>query len=153
MFALQHEFETLIHFILLSVALDSDVTALLPLVGFSSARIMSWWRSIFLLWSALFAVWKTFSSPSSLRSFNVSSFTIWIVGARTDFSCFFEASLRLGSTLCAVELVSLEVFSSSRFFDGRHPIIPRLKHSLIFPTCTINAEIEKKWNLWGNFRF
>lgn len=127
-----------VYFTLLVVA--CDVTGRIALVGFSNARIMSWWRSIFFLWSALLAVWKTLSSPISFRSFKVSSFTICIVGASVDLSSFFNPSAlfeRLfepAFSTAEVEFVSLEVpwlSSRSRLRDGKHPIMPSLKHSRI----------------------
>lgn len=119
---------------LLDAPLDSDVTALLAFVGFSKARIMSWWMSICFLWSALLAVWNTFSSPISCKSFKVSSLTICIVGASEDFSCFMVSSALfslLPDAAFFAGAVSCGETSSSRLRDGRHPIMPSLKHSRI----------------------
>lgn len=120
-----------------TVAFGNDVPGLRALLGFSNASIMSWCRSIFFLWSALLAVWKTLSSPISFRSFSVSSFTIWIVGASADLSFFCTASAefecRFEPAFPTGEFISLDVLSlaSSRLRDGRHPIMPSLKHSRI----------------------
>lgn len=119
---------------LLDAPLDSDVTALLAFVGFSKASIMSWWMSICFLWSALLAVWNTFNSPISCKSFKVSSLTICIVGASEDFSCFIVSSSlfeRLPDAAFFAGALSCGETSSSRLRDGRHPIMLSLKHSRI----------------------
>lgn len=123
-----------VYITLLDAPLDSDVTVSLAFVGFSKASIMSWCMSRCFLWSALLAVWNTFNSPISCKSFKVSSFTICIVGAREDLSCFSVSSAlfeRLPDAPFFAGAVSCGETSSSRLRDGRHPIMLSLKHSRI----------------------